>query len=136
MKTPLLLSVLITALLVAWPHPAASGPSLGDRDADGIDDQLDNCRDVANEDQRDTDGDGCGNACDADYDQDGLCSGSDFEIFRSVFGLSVGDPDFNANVDHTGDGNVDGADFSAFRSMFGRAPGPSMRPGRQLRACP
>ncbi len=135
MKTPPL-SVLITALLFAWALPAQSGPSLGDRDQDGIDDQLDNCRDVSNKNQLDTDGDGCGNACDGDYDQDGLCSGRDFEIFRAVFGHSVGDPEFNANVDHNGDGTVDGSDYSIFRSMFGRAPGPSMRPGRLRRACP
>ncbi len=135
MKTPPL-SVLITALLFASAHPAVSGPNLGDRDGDGIDDQLDNCLDVSNENQRDTDGDGCGNACDGDYDQDGLCSGSDFETFRSVFGYSVGDLEFNANVDHDGDGTVNGRDFNAFRSMFGRAPGPSMRPGRLRKACP
>ena len=135
MKTPLL-SILTAALLFTLAQPAASGPSLGDRDGDGIDDQLDSCRDVRNENQRDTDGDGCGNACDADYDQDGRCDGNDFKIFRLAFGLSEGDPAFNANADHDGDGRVDGTDFDAFQSMFGRAPGPSMRPGRKRRACP
>ncbi len=129
-------SALIAALLLTWAQPAASGPGLGDRDGDGIDDLLDSCRDLPNENQRDTDGDGCGNPCDADYDQDGHIGGSDFEIFRSVFGLSVGEPDFNANADHNGDGTIDGSDFSAFQSMFGKAPGPSMRPARQRRACP
>lgn len=135
MKT-LELSFLIAILLLSWATPAASGPSLGDRDSDGIDDLLDNCRDVPNKSQRDTDGDGCGNACDADYDQDGLCGGSDFELFRSVFGHSVDDSEYNANVDHDGDGSIDGADFKVFQSMFGRAPGPSMRSERNPRACP
>ena len=129
-------SALIAALLLTWAQPAASGPGIGDRDGDGIDDSLDSCRNLPNKNQRDTDGDGCGNACDADYDQDGRIGGSDFKIFRSVFGLSVGEPKFNANADHNGDGTVDGVDFSAFKSMFGTAPGPSNRPARNRRACP
>jgi cysteine-rich repeat protein len=35
-----------------------------DPDADGLADNIDNCQDVANGDQRDTDGDGIGDACD------------------------------------------------------------------------
>jgi len=40
--------------------PDARGP---DRDADGISDLQDNCPDVANRDQQDSDGDGRGDAC-------------------------------------------------------------------------
>ena len=38
--------------------------SVPDGDGDGIDDGIDNCADVANSDQRDTDGDNVGDACD------------------------------------------------------------------------
>lgn len=45
-----------------------SGQAPGlDTDMDGVDDDIDNCRDVANADQLDDDGDGIGNACDPDY---------------------------------------------------------------------
>jgi uncharacterized delta-60 repeat protein len=44
----------------------------GDSDGDGIDDDLDNCPDVANPDQVDSDGDGMGDACDPDDDNDGI----------------------------------------------------------------
>ena len=41
-------------------------PAAVDTDGDGILDDTDNCLDVANADQRDTDGDGFGNRCDTD----------------------------------------------------------------------
>ncbi|MBI2552824.1 thrombospondin type 3 repeat-containing protein [Candidatus Uhrbacteria bacterium] len=43
-----------------------------DRDGDGVADGADNCPGVLNADQRDTDGDQEGNACDLDDDNDGL----------------------------------------------------------------
>ena len=53
--------------------PPGSGTRMGiDRDEDGVLDGLDNCPDVANADQLDTDGDHIGNVCDDDIDNDGL----------------------------------------------------------------
>lgn len=48
-----------------------------DADADGVPDGSDNCPNVANADQRDTDGDGQGNACDPDDDNDTVADGAD-----------------------------------------------------------
>ncbi len=49
-----------------------------DFDGDGVEDHLDNCSDVVNVDQDDSDGDFCGNLCDADYDDDGRVGFPDF----------------------------------------------------------
>ncbi len=88
-------------------------------DADTVQDHRDNCLLVTNANQRDTNGDGFGNICDADLNNDLTVNMSDFSMFRSAFGTANPDADFN------GDGQVNMSDFSLFRSAFGSAPGPS-----------
>ena len=91
-----------------------------DADGDGIADQLDNCIDVQNPAQQDTDSDGYGNICDADLDNSGgVVNFGDLALFKAAFGTADPDADFN------GDGTVNLSDFSIFRSSFGKAPGPS-----------
>ena len=100
--------------------PANANPGQEDLgDADGAGDACDVCTLVANADQRDTDGDGFGNICDADLNNDLTVNLSDFSLFRTAFGTA--DPDADLN----GDGAVNLSDFSLFRGMFGNAPGPS-----------
>nr|MDJ0785134.1 S8 family serine peptidase [Desulfosarcinaceae bacterium] len=90
-----------------------------DSDGDGVPDTNDNCIEVANPDQLDTNGDGYGNRCDTDLNNDGMTDFDDFDIFRSVFGSSDPDADFN------GDGLVNTRDFLIFRAFFNKPPGPS-----------
>ena len=54
-----------------------------DADEDGIDDSSDNCLNLANTDQTDTDGDNQGDACDADKDGDTLANASDPDELNS-----------------------------------------------------
>lgn len=88
-------------------------------DADNVLDYRDNCILVANSNQRDSNGDGFGNICDADLNNDGIVNLSDYSVFRSSFGKTNPDADFNS------DGVVNLSDYSIFRASFGRAPGPS-----------
>src|SRR4051794_20705653 len=48
-----------------------------DADRDGVLDDADNCKTVANPDQQDTDADGVGNSCDPDMDGDGVPNAQD-----------------------------------------------------------
>ncbi len=52
-------------------------PESIDRDRDGVSDSEDNCPNVSNRHQTDTDSDGEGDACDGDDDNDGVADGDD-----------------------------------------------------------
>lgn len=90
-----------------------------DGDGDGVADAVDNCTAVANADQRDTNGDGFGNACDADLDNDNVVNFIDLGLLRSVFFSADPDADFN------GDGVVNFIDLGIMRASFFGSPGPS-----------
>lgn len=102
---------------------------VGDADADGIGDHLDNCTLAANgplqpdaggQSQRDADADGYGNACDADLDGNGFVNFVDLARFRAAFGSN----DALADFDGSG-GIVNFVDLATFRQRFGQPPGPS-----------
>jgi hypothetical protein len=90
-----------------------------DTDEDGVEDDQDNCTQTANADQRDTDGDAYGNACDPDLDNDGIVNFIDLGAMKAVFFGSDADADLN------GDGFVNFSDLGILKAMFFLAPGPS-----------
>jgi hypothetical protein len=103
--------VMGVTLLVA---STAQGEDVGH---DGIPDDQDNCVVLGGLTfQTDTDGDGFGNACDPDYDQDGFVLGSDIEIFNSLLGNG------NSVADHTNGGIVLGDDLVFLLSLFNHFP--------------
>jgi hypothetical protein len=116
--------------LVDWPDDpqcssALDDTELPDQDGDGVGDPLDNCLAEGNPDQRDTNQDGYGNLCDADFDDDGGVGLADFATFKLSFGQSLGSPAYDPDADFDGDGAVGLFDFGVFRSLFGAPPGPS-----------
>ena len=94
-------------------------PPTGDADDDGVPDNQDNCINKPNADQRDTDGDGYGNICDADLDQSGFVNAIDLAIFKASWHSM--DPDANLNSK----GNVNAVDLAIFKSLYRKPPGPS-----------
>ena len=99
----------------------AMAGSVPDNDLDQVAESFDNCTLIANGpntlgqgNQVDTDLDGYGNACDADYDQDFVVSTPDFTIFINAF--LGGEPD--PRTDHNGDGATTMIDFRIFLAQF------------------
>lgn len=90
-----------------------------DGDTDGVADAEDNCTLVSNPDQRDTNGDGYGNACDADLDNDGSINFIDLGIMKAEFFGNYADADLN------GDGFVNFVDLGIMKDAFFGTPGPS-----------
>ena len=105
-----------------------------DSDGDGVQDNIDNCLDDANASQVDTDDDGYGNACDADFTNgtngpgDGVVGGPDFTAFAAAFGSNEGDANYSFDVDCNDDGTIGGPDFTCFVAGFKAGlPGPTGR---------
>ena len=82
-------------------------------------DNADNCV-IANADQRDTDEDGIGNACDGDFNQDCEQNFMDLGLMKANF-FRTGDFDTDMN----GDGVTNFADLGALKRGFFQPPGPS-----------
>ncbi|MAG29515.1 MAG: hypothetical protein CL908_01320 [Deltaproteobacteria bacterium] len=116
--------IVLVSLFAFGLATSAFAGSTTDTDGDLVPDGFDNCdtddngpNELAN--QADTDSDGYGNACDADYDNDLAVTAADFGTFLATFG-GVG-----TETDHDGDGAVTAADFGVFLSQFGGPPGTS-----------
>jgi hypothetical protein len=92
-----------------------------DDDGDGIANVEDNCSEVANADQHNSNypDDLYGNLCDADLDDSGFVNFGDLAAFKAAFGTS--DPD----ADLDGSGFVNFGDLARFKALFGQPPGPS-----------
>jgi hypothetical protein len=102
--------------LFRWPDITGNA----DVDSDGISDQLDNCTMTANAEQLDSDADGYGNVCDADFNNNGIVDPFDLSRLKSRFG-SAEAPD----EDLDGNGVVDSLYLSTLKLNFGKKPGPS-----------
>ncbi len=107
----------ITFLL--WGAPAFAV----DFDLDGVADEFDNCSEAVNSAQDDTDGDDCGNLCDADYNDDGVVGHPDVFRYAPTFGTLGNEEQCHAEPIP---GCIVGyPDFGFLIWAFGKPPGPS-----------
>ncbi len=115
----------------------ATATFAADSDGDGVDDTIDNCLERPNATQDDGDGDGCGDLCDADFDQSGRAGASDLADFASRWASTPSDPEWDDMYDFNKDGLINGPDHVLFRgAFFAGVPGPSLVAGRDPVACP
>ena len=121
-----LVSTVLTSILFAFALSAPADDStyansgMLDTDGDSVYDDIDNCTLLPNTAQTDTDGDGYGNVCDGDFNNDCQTNILDLARLRLVYfstGVSAEDMD--------GDGVVGVVDLGLLRLEFFGAPGPS-----------
>lgn len=112
----LTLSLKLVCLLLACSFVNISHAQ--DSDADGVPDVTDNCSQVSNASQVDTDADLLGNACDADFNNDGVINFLDLSQLSTAFLTAT--PLFDLNSD----GIVNFIDVSIFAALFNSTPGP------------
>lgn len=124
MKAGVIAATLTFLLVLAVPAVSFAGAAT-DSDGDGVFDWFDNCLNVSNTAQVDSNGDGCGNRCDADADNNGVVGAGDFALWKAGFGNASPGPPFNPDVDFDVSGVIGAGDFAIWKSSFGGPPGPS-----------
>ena len=102
-----------------------------DSDGDGVPDNADNCTEIENADQRDTDGDAIGNACDADITNDCQVNFGDLAALKSGFFPRP----YNPDADFDGDGFVNFGDLATMKATFFNGPDPGPGPSGLPNGC-
>jgi hypothetical protein len=98
-------------------------PPNDDTDGDGTLDGFDNCLLHANS-QRDPDGDGFGNRCDPDLDNDGDVDAEDRALLENALVAGAASPLEERTFDLDENGTLDGFDLAIVDEFLGGAPGP------------
>ena len=99
-------------------------PDCADTDSDGIRNGSDNCVLLSNASQCDSDGDGYGNRCDGDLNNNNFTNSQDYVLFRQQLGQPSIAPTYNKG-DINCNTSVNAQDYVLFRVLLGSSPGPS-----------
>ena len=126
-----LATLLVTATFTLAPLPALA-KNCGDLDGDGVCNVDDNCMKTPNPEQWNSDGDKLGDACDCDYNQDGMVDDLDLDEFVNAYQTVVTETSpietstgemldaTNGIFDHNEDGVIGAPDFVTFRGAYGK----------------
>lgn len=115
--------------LVEWClDPTTSGGA--DADGDGVPDSTDNCIDVPNPDQYDSNGDDIGSLCDPDVTgptgvDDCAVNFPDLDAMRVAFFTNPASPNWNPDLDLDNSGVINNIDLAIMKDHFFGPPGPS-----------
>ena len=112
---------IVTAAFVALTVDALAY----DIDGDGVEDHMDNCLEEPNAGQEDSDGDGYGNMCDGDLNDDGSTDTLDLNLYKGMHRSVLGDPNYDPDGDFNGDGFIDTLDLNIYKPLHRLPPGPS-----------
>lgn len=92
-------------------------------DGDAVPDVFDNCANTTNPTQSDRNSDNQGDACDADFNNDGIVNTPDFSILLRHLNSSSADVAYNIDADispiGTPDGYINLSDFGVLSGLFG-----------------
>jgi hypothetical protein len=115
--------VAVACLIMGGAWAASAGPA-PDADSDGVADASDNCTDISNTSQIDTNSDGYGNICDADWNNNGGTGAGDLAELKLNFGLTDADGSWNPDLDTNDNQGIGAGDLSNLKLHFGDPPGP------------
>ena len=108
----------------AQPCPSTLEIVNGQAD-DGIGDCVDNCAAEFNPAQIDSNFDGFGNLCDADFDQSGLVDLADLGAIKKVLLSSAPGPPYDPDIDLDSSCVIALLDFGRLKKLLLLQPGPS-----------
>jgi hypothetical protein len=118
-----------TLAFLLWGTHAFAGTA-PDFDGDAVGDAVDNCSEHINTAQDDTDGDDCGNLCDADYGGilppgSGIVGFADFGAVTAHFGGNTAADELYCHTEPIPGCVVGFGSFGFVTLNFGSIPGPS-----------
>ncbi|MBK8175359.1 MAG: PQQ-dependent sugar dehydrogenase [Rhodospirillales bacterium] len=113
-------------LLNGWIKRGDVCSAVPDNDGDSVPNNADNCLNIANANQLDSDSDKFGDRCDGDFNNDYVTDDTDRELITQAVGSSFGDAEYRTNYDFDLNGRVDDDDLYYFNHMLaGHPPGAS-----------
>jgi hypothetical protein len=108
----------------AFPPQSGAGPCL-DPNSDSVCTPVDNCSQVANTAQADSNLDGYGNICDADYDNNYTVGLSDLGSLKLAWQCTTTMGCYDIDIDSEPNGTIGLSDLGVLKLYWQQAPGPS-----------